>query len=386
MPRLLRGSERGLLVLAAVLALALGSTPLAAQSVTSPLANDARRLDEESFSTRATFQTVWRDRAPAQWIQEHNAALATGAPARVRRIGFLQNGLVAQAMVPSSTDYAPALVQGLRDRGWSPGRDVTIEWRYSEGRDESVPGFASELAAMDVELLIVGGTGTVEAAMRATRTIPIVANLGADPVAAGYVGTLERPGGNVTGVLSIDPAGSARRLEVLKQAVPNVTRVGVLFEPTASGNAQLLTETRAAGERLGLQLLPIEVRTGDDLVTAFSTARGSVDALFVLSGTVFSVNRTRLNELAVQNRIPVMHQGRPVVEEGGLMFYGPAASGARLRLLAEYADRVLKGAQPAELPVRAVTEREFVINLRAAQAIGFNVPEPVLAQATTIIR
>jgi putative tryptophan/tyrosine transport system substrate-binding protein len=378
---------RGLVVLAAaVLTLALGSTPLAAQSTTSPLTNDARRLEEESLATRASFQAVWADRASAQWIQEHNAELASGAPGRSRRIGVLENAVLAQAMVPSSTDHPPALVQGLRDRGWTPGRDVSIEWRYSEGRSEAIPGLASELTALGVEVLIVSGTGTVEAAMRATSSIPTVANLGADPVGSAFVATLERPGGNVTGVTNTDPGGAARRLEVLKQAVPNALRVGVLFEPASSGTAASLAETRAAADRLGLQLQLHEVRTGDELVTAFGAARGSADALIVVSGTVFAVNRTRLNELAVQNRIAVMHQGRPVVEEGGLMFYGPAASGARMRLLAEYADRILRGARAADLPVRTVTEREFVINLRAAQAIGFSVPEPVLAQATTIIR
>ena len=304
--------------------------------------------------------------------------------AKVARIGYLSAGLTSE---PQLRD---AFVQGLRDLGYVEGRNVWIEYRSAEGKLERVPALAAELIALKVDAIFVaGGTRVTLTAMQATKTIPIVfANVG-DPVESGLVTNLARPGGNVTGLSSLGPELVGKRLELLKQAVPGVDLVAVLWLPGALGertDQEMLAGVELAARALGVRLQFFEARGPDEFAKAFSEMSvARVGALTVLPSNRFLREHRRLVELAGQTRVPAVYTSREFVDAGGLMSYG-ANSADLHRRAATYVDKILKGAKPGDLPVEQPTKFELVINLRTAQALGLTMPKAVLTHADEVIQ
>ena len=306
--------------------------------------------------------------------------VAAGQPAgKVPRIGVLLT------LYSAAEDSPQAFRQGLRALGYVEGQNVAIEWRSAEGQYDRLPAFAAELVQLKVDVIVADVTRATQAARQATRTIPIVIMVAADPVGNGLVASLARPGGNITGLSILLPDISAKRLQLLTEAVPTVSRVAVLWNPASPYHKTLLKEVDAAAPSLRLHLLPIAVHGPGEFEGAFSAmARAQVDALFVADDPMFLTSRTRLLELAARSRLPTMFAHRDFVPAGGFMSYGPNLS-ERFRLAATYVDKILKGAKPAELPVDQAAKLEFVINLKTAKALGLTIPPSLLARADQLI-
>jgi ABC-type uncharacterized transport system substrate-binding protein len=302
--------------------------------------------------------------------------------AKIARIGYLSPNLAASPHLPE------AFRQGLRDLGYVEGRNVVIEYRSAEGKPERLPALAAELVALKVDVIVAPGTPQALAARRATRTLPIVFATAADPVGSGLVTSLARPGGNVTGLSILAPELVGKRLELLKQAVPGVSRVAVLWQPGGHDertDKDILKEAEVAARALGVRLQFVEARGPADLDRAFSDmTRARVGALTVLTGIMFLNERRRLVDLAAKNRLPEVYGGRDFVDAGGLMAYGPNLADL-YRRAATYVDKILKGAKPADLPIEQPTKFELVINLKTAKALGLTIPPSVLARVDEVI-
>ncbi len=302
--------------------------------------------------------------------------------AMVARIGFLTLNLAP------NPHLREAFRQGLRDLGYVEGRNVEIEYRDAEGKDERLPALAAELVALKVDVILAGGTPQALAAKQATRTLPIVFTAAPDPVTDGLVTSLARPGGNVTGLSSIAPELVGKRLELLKQAVPGVSRVAVLWQPGGSGERtekDMLKGAEVAGRALGVRLQFVEARGPADFDRAFSDmTRARAGALTVLASNMILGERRRLAELAAKNRLAAVYPLREFVDAGGLMAYGPDLADV-FRRAATYVDKILKGAKPADLPVEQPTKFELVINLKTAKALGLTVPPTLLNRADEVI-
>ncbi len=299
----------------------------------------------------------------------------------VHRIGRLSPG--------SPTEPNPnleAFRQGLRELGYVEGQNLIIESRYAEGSEERLPDLAAELVRLKVEVIVAGGSSTIRAAQHATRTIPIVMAVSYDPVGRGLVASLARPGGNTTGVSSLGTELPGKRLELLKETVPQSARVAVLANPAAGGYESVMHNLTGAAQALGLQLRVVELRSAEELDTAFATmTREGVDALIVVSDPALMDGlRGRTVDLAATHRLPAMYGWRELVVAGGLMSYGPSLPDMFQRA-ASYVDRILKGAKPADLPVAQPTKFELVINLKTAKALGLTVPPSLLFQANEVI-
>ena len=304
--------------------------------------------------------------------------------AKVARIGYLSPSLA------SSPHLRDAFLQGLRDVGYVEGRNVVIEYRDAEGKLERLPALAAELVALKVDVIFVGGgTRVTLAAMQATRTIPIVFTGVGDPVESGLVTSLARPGSNVTGLSSLGPELVGKRLELLKQAVPGVDRVAVLWLPGALGertDKDMLTGADVAARALGVRLQFVEARGPDEFARAFSDMRSArAGALTVLPSNRFLREHRRLVDLAAKNRLPAVYTSREFVDAGGLMSYG-ANSADLHRRAATYVDKILKGTKPADLPVEQPTKFELVINLKTAKALGITIPQLLLGRADEVIQ
>jgi putative ABC transport system substrate-binding protein len=275
----------------------------------------------------------------------------------------------------------------MRALGYIEGKNVLIEYRYAEGKPDRLPDLAAELLRLKVDIIVAaGGTPPVLAAKNATKTIPIVMTNVADAVGDELVADLARPGGNVTGLSTFAPELSGKRLELLKDILPGISRVAVLANRDFRGYAAQMKEIKVAAQALGLQLQPVEVRGADDLENAFSAiTAGRARAVMTLSDPVTFTLLRRIVELATKIRIPSMHLQVEYAEAGGLMSYGPSYSDL-FRRAAYYVDKILKGAKPADLPVEQPTKFEFVINLKTAKAIGLTIPPNVLARADRVIR
>jgi putative ABC transport system substrate-binding protein len=280
------------------------------------------------------------------------------------------------------------LLQGLGDLGYVEGRNVVIEYRFAEGKHEQLPARASELIALKVDVIVAGATLGALAAKQATSTLPIVFAVVGDPVTSGLVTSLARPGGNVTGLSSMSPELVGKCLEQLKQAVPGVKRVAVLWQPGAVGERTekyILTEAEAAGRALGVQLQFVETRGPADFDGAFSKmTRARAGALAVLPSAMFFNERKRLVDLAAKHRLPVVYMAREFVDAGGLMAYAPDLADL-YRRAATYVDKILKGATPADLPVERPTKFELVVNLKTAKALRLTIPPSVLARAAHVV-
>jgi len=304
--------------------------------------------------------------------------------AKVARIGYLSPNLAA------SPHLRDAFLQGLRDLGYVEGRNVVIEYRDAEAKLERLPALAAELVALKVDVILAeGGTLGLRVAMQATMTIPIVFAAG-DPVESGFVASLARPGGNVTGLSSLGSELIGKRLELLKQAIPRVERVAVLRPPwRALGERtakEMLKAADVAAQALGMQPQFIEARDPDEFATAFlamSSARAN--ALTVLPSAMFLREHRRLVDLAAKNRLPAVYTSREFVDAGGLMSYG-ANEPDLFRRAATYVDKILKGAKPGDLPIEQPTKFELVINLKTAKDLGLTIPQSVLARADEVIK
>ena len=301
-------------------------------------------------------------------------------PAGVPRIGILSAG---NASLPRTPQWQ-GFFEGLRDLGYVEGQTVALEWRYAEGREERLPELAAELVRLPADVIVTVSTPPAQAARDATDTVPIVILQVGDPVALGLVASLARPGGNVTGVTPIHPELSGKRLALLQEAFPRISRVAVLWNPLPPGTAPVYSETQVAAEALRVELQSLEVRTPDDFEPAFAASRDRADALFVLEDTRVVTHRQRIVDLAGRSGSPAMYPRREYVDIGGLMGYGANAQDM-FRRGAAYVDKILKGAKPADLPVERPATFDFVINLKTARALGLAIPQSVLEQATEVI-
>jgi putative tryptophan/tyrosine transport system substrate-binding protein len=325
------------------------------------------------------FTAVWGDRSSSAWIREHDAALRAGKTPAGPVIGFLYTGTAS-----GNPLFTQGLVRGLQDLGYQPGQNMTVLWRFADGRPERLPELASDLVQQHPDVIVAPTTESVTF-KRLTTTIPIVTMTVGDPVGIGLVESLDRPGGNITGVIQQPLTFNKDRLQLLQEAIPNAKRIAVLANVSSADDRALVAlERDAAASGLDLQLLP--VTTADALPAAFETATAqSADAMLVLAGTLFTTNRVQIAELAAQHRIPTLYPSRLFVESGGLMDYAfiEAERGAGA---AKYVFDILHGARPAELAMAPPRDIELVVNMSAAQTIGFSVPSAVLDRATEVLR
>ena len=301
--------------------------------------------------------------------------------ARVYRIGVLS------PFAPS--DVAPwhrAFVQGLREFGWIEGNNISIEFRYAEGRTDALPGLVAEFVREKVDVLVTSVTPDTLAAKNATQKIPIVMASAGDPVASGLIASLARPGGNVTGLTQIAPELAAKRLELLKEMVPKLVRVGVIWNPDDLIAAQSWREIQAPAKTLGIELQSLVVRRESEFDSAFDAAlKMKASGLAIMPSPLFVTNEQRIADFAVRNRLPSTFHLRGYAERGGLVTYGPDRSDL-FRRAAGYVDKILRGAKPGDLPVERPTKFELVINLKTAKALGLTIPQLLLLRADEVIQ
>jgi putative tryptophan/tyrosine transport system substrate-binding protein len=279
-----------------------------------------------------------------------------------------------------------AFRQGLRELGYVEGKNIVIEWRHAEGKLASIPGLAAELVRLKVDVIVSSGSITTRPAKEATNTIPIVMTQDPDPVGNGFVASLARPGGNITGLSNLNRELSGKRLELLKETIPKLSRVAVFGTSTFPGNAQNLKETELAAGAFGVKLQYLDVLDPKDIGAAFQAAtKERAEAVLGLGGPVLNPQRTKVVELAAKSRLPAMYTIREYVEDGGLMSYGVIVTDLDRRA-ATYVDKILKGAKPADLPVEQPTKFEFVINLKTAKQIGLTIPQWTLTKADKVIK
>jgi putative ABC transport system substrate-binding protein len=298
---------------------------------------------------------------------------------KVYRVGLL--GTATPALMSA---WLTAFREGLRERGYVENQTLTIEYRWGEGKPERFPGLAAELVALNVDVIVTSGPQAVDACQRATKTIPIVMAVIQDPVALGFVASLARPGRNITGVSFQDEDLVTRRLQLLKEAIPGVTRVAALWNPAGSDPTGL-GAVKGAATSLGITLQVLEVRAAVDLPKAFDAAKQKhAQALIQLASPLFAAHRKTILDLSVKGRFPATCQERTFVIDGCLMAYGPSFPDM-FRRSAYYVDRILKGANPADLPVERATIFEFVINMKTARALGLTIPQSLLLRADQVI-
>jgi putative ABC transport system substrate-binding protein len=301
-------------------------------------------------------------------------------PARIPRIGIL--------IAASASGYSArveALRQRLRELGYVEGKNIVIEYRYAEGKRERLPDLAAELVRLKVDIIVTTGVAVL-AAKKASPTTPIVFTGAGDPVGSGYVSSLARPGGNITGLSLMSPDLDGKRLELLKEAFPKVARVAFLWEGGGARGNLSLTEMEAVAKALGLKLLSLEVRSLDDFDSAFARAkRDGAQALITTAQSLINTQQRQVLDFAAKNRLPAMYPTSEWVEAGGLMSYAPNQADS-WRRAADLVDKILKGTKPADLPVEQPTKFEFVINLTTAKQIGVTIPSNALARADRVIK
>jgi len=302
-------------------------------------------------------------------------------PKKVPRIGFL-----GAASVAANSARVDAFRQGLRDLGYIEGKNIVIEYRYAGGKLDRLPALATELVGLKVDVIVSGGASATGPAKEATATIPIIMTGDNDPVSSGFIVSLARPGGNITGLSTLTTELSGKRVELLKEIVPKLSRVAVLRVPNNPGNSEAFRETELAARALKVQLQYLDVSGPQDIEAAFREAgKGRADAVLVLGGSVFVLHRKELVAVAGRSRLPAIHYRQEFVEDGGLMSYAASLTDLSRRA-ATYVDKILKGAKPANIPVEQPTKFEFVINLKAAKQIGLTIPPSVLARADKMIK
>jgi len=300
---------------------------------------------------------------------------------KVPRIGFLSLSFPAALAA-----RIEAFRQGLRELGYVEGKNIVIEWRYAEGKVDRLPALASELVHLEVNIIVTAGPSATRPAKEATSTIPIVMTFDPDPVGNGFVASLARPGGNITGLATLAPELSGKQLELLKEIVPKLSRVAVFGDSIQPGNPQALKETELAAGALGVRLQQLDIRSPTDIEPAFREAsKGHANALLVLGSPVLASQPTQFADLAVKSRLPAIYNRSEFVKDGGLMSYAVSFTDLDRRA-ATYVDKILKGRKPADLPVEQPKKFEFVINLKAAKQIGLTIPVDLLQRADKVIK
>ena len=302
-------------------------------------------------------------------------------PKKGSRIGY-----VAGASRSTISTRIEAFRQGMRELGYVEDKNIVIEWRFGEGKQDRLPALVAELVRLKVDIIVTGGPISTRRAKEATVSIPIVMAQDTDPVGSGFAVSLARPGGNITGLSTISPEISGKRLELLKEVVPSLSRVAVFGSSTEPANAQLLQETELAARALRVQLQYLDILGPKDFETAFrASSKARAEALLVLNSSVTASHRTEIVDLAVKSRLPAIYYSEEWVEVGGLMTYGVSINDL-YRRAATYVDKILKGSKPADLPVEQPTKFEFIVNLKAAKQIGVTIPPNVLVRADRVIK
>ena len=301
--------------------------------------------------------------------------------AKVPRIGFLGNSTAAL-----EANLVGPFREGLRELGYVEGRNILIEYRWAEGKNERLPALIAELIALKVDVIVTAGTPAALAVKKATTSIPLVMAAVGDPIGVGLVASLARPGGNVTGLSAIAPELEGKRLELLREVVPRLSHIAVLWNPDNPFQPGSLKEARAAAQVLGIKVQLLGVRTAEDFPAAFAAIlKERPDALLVLADRIFLHNRARIVDFEAKRRLPGMYPYRELVEAGGLMSFGPSYADMHRRA-ATYVDKILKGAKPADLPVEQPTKFDLVINLKTAKALGLTIPPSLLGRADEVIQ
>jgi len=312
--------------------------------------------------------------AAAAWPLE-----ARAQPAKLPTIGFLG------PLTPSvQSKWTAAFVQRLRELGWIEGRTVAIEYRWADGRSERFAEIAAEFVRLKVSVIVTAGTAAVVAAKQATSVIPIVFATAGDPVGTGLVASLARPGGNVTGLSNQSADLAGKRLELLREVVPSLRRLAILANAGSPIGVLEMREAQAAARTLGFEVATVEIRRAQDIAPAFDALKGPADALYVCTDPLVTTNRIRINTLALGARLPTMHGTRDYIEAGSLMSYGANYPDMFWRA-ADYVDKILRGAKPADLPVEQPTKFDLVLNLTTAKVLGLTIPEAFLLRADEVI-
>jgi putative tryptophan/tyrosine transport system substrate-binding protein len=320
----------------------------------------------------------------ASWPLAARAQQASKLPT----IGFLGTATPSSqprtAMPSSQPHFVAAFVQRLRELGWVEGRTVAIEYRWAEARIERYTEIAAEFVRLKVDVIVTSGTPLVLAAKQATSVIPIVFGTAGDPVGNKLVASLAQPSGNVTGLSNQSTDLAAKRIELLREVVPSLGRLAIMINVGNPASVLEIGEVKAAARTFGLEIVAVEIRRAQDIPPAFEALKSRAEALYVVLDPLLATNRIHINTLAVGARLPTMHGHRDYVEAGGLMSYGPNLSD-QFRRAADYVDKILRGAKPADIPVEQPTKFDFVINLTTAKALGLKIPEAVLLRADEVI-
>jgi putative ABC transport system substrate-binding protein len=327
----------------------------------------------------------WSSILVATLVLVFGVAADAQQPGKIPRIGYIARRSAPTATAPDSG--ADAFRQGLRDLGYIEGKNIVIEYRYADEKLDRIPTLVAEIVQLNVKVLVSPTLPVIRAAKQATKTIPIVMVANADPVATGIIDSLARPGGNVTGLARLTRDLGGKRLELLMEAVPKISRVAILWDANVPGPAISFKEYETAARSLKIPFQSLEVRGSNaDLEGAFqAAAKERTSALITVTSTTLLRQQKRISELAIKNRLPSMHEGSVWVEAGGLMSYSTNDPEA-FRRAATYVDKILKGTKPADLPVEQPTKFEFVINLKTAKQIGLTIPPNVLARADKVIK
>jgi len=315
------------------------------------------------------------------------SVLAAPLAARAQQAGKVYRvGILCLFSLQTDSHLLAAFRQGLREFVGVEERNIALEVRSAEGNPERLPGLVAELVRLKADVIVADTTDAIRAAMRETSTVPIVMAIAADPVGSGLVSSLAHPGGNVTGLSLMLPEISAKRLQLLKEVLPRLSRVAVLWHPDIPWHTPMLKEIEAALPLLGLQALPIAVRGPDEFEGAFSTmTKGHVGALFVGDNPVYVMHRDRLLALAAKHRLPTLFGHREFVPAGGLMSYGPSLADM-FRRAAGYVEKIRKGAKPADLPVEQPIKFDLVLNIKTAKALGLTIPESLMLRVDEVIQ
>jgi putative tryptophan/tyrosine transport system substrate-binding protein len=306
-------------------------------------------------------------------------AASAQQPGKLPTIGYLGSATPA-----SQGQWVAAFVQRLRELGWIEHRSIAIEYRWAEGRTERGAEIAAEFVRRKVDVIVTSSTAGAVAAMQATSVIPIVFAAAGDPVGTGLVGSLARPGGNVTGLSIQQTDVAAKKLELLREVVPSLGRLAILGNVVAPSVVLDMREVQATARTLGLEVITLEIRRGEDIVPAFEALNQRAEALYVVIDPLVNIHRVRINTLALAARLPTMHTFREGVEAGGLMSYG-ANFPDLFRRAADFVDKILRGAKPGDIPVEQPTKFDLVVNLTTAKALGLDVPPTLLARADEVI-
>ena len=313
------------------------------------------------------------------------AAAAWPLAARAQQAGKLPTiGFLGSGTPTSQRTWITAFVERLRELGWIEGRTITIVYRWAEGRPERFVEIAGEFVQLKVDVIFAVGTEAALAMKEATSVIPIVFPVAGDPVGTGLVGSLARPGGNVTGLSNLAIDLGRKRLEILREILPGLSRLAIMANAAYAGGAPEIGEVRAAARTLGIELVALESRRTEDITPALEPLKDRIEALYVVGDPLMNLNRMRINTFALAARLPTMYVQREYVETGGLMSYGPNYP-ALNRRAADYVDKILRGTKPGDIPVEQPTKFDLVINLITAKAIGVTIPSMLLARADEVI-